>query len=75
VIEFNEGTATLNGESIESGSELKGYGDFELIVDDGHGNFTIIEFKVTSPVPYIAVGSISVVVILLVVFRKKFLRI
>ncbi len=45
-VEFNEGTATLNGNSFASGTEIKKTGSYSLIVTDPSNNVTSIHFKV-----------------------------
>ncbi len=51
-VTFNEGTATLNGDSFASGDEVTEEGEYTLIVTDAAGNSTTVTFSLdkTSPV-------------------------
>ncbi|MFJ7734765.1 S-layer homology domain-containing protein [Lysinibacillus sp. NPDC097287] len=48
---FNEGTATLNGATFTSGTEIDQDGDYELIVTDDAGNVTKIKFIIDRTPP------------------------
>src|SRR5690606_36059156 len=48
---FNEGTATLNGEPFNSGTEVTDEGDYTLIVTDAAGNADTVGFTIDEPVP------------------------
>ncbi|WP_052343677.1 S-layer homology domain-containing protein [Bacillus massiliigorillae] len=50
-IQFNEGKATLNGESIETGTEVEAEGKYELIVTDKAGNVTTVYFDMDKTAP------------------------
>jgi len=52
-IDFNEGTATLNGAAFTSGSTVTAEGAFTLIVTDAAGNFTTINFTIDKTPPTI----------------------
>ena len=45
-IVFNEGTATLNGQTIQSGHRILLPGQYELVVTDSAGNSTTVAFTV-----------------------------
>jgi hypothetical protein len=45
-ITFNEGKATLNGDSITSGATISAEGDYTLIVTDEAGNVTTVSFTI-----------------------------
>ncbi|WP_449600436.1 S-layer homology domain-containing protein [Paenibacillus sp. Marseille-Q9583] len=53
-ITFNMGTATLNGDSFVSGSEVRDEGDYTLIVTDGTGNVTTIQFTIDKTAPVVS---------------------
>jgi len=45
-ITFNEGTASLNGEAIESGTVVNEAGDYVLIITDDAGNISTVSFTI-----------------------------
>ncbi|OMD49739.1 S-layer homology domain-containing protein [Paenibacillus odorifer] len=53
-ITFNMGTATLNGDSFVSGSEVRDEGNYTLIVTDGTGNVTNIQFTIDKTAPAVS---------------------
>ncbi|WP_405175391.1 S-layer homology domain-containing protein [Paenibacillus sp. FSL H8-0261] len=53
-ITFNMGAATLNGDSFVSGSEVRDEGDYTLIVTDGTGNVTTIQFTIDKTAPAVS---------------------
>lgn len=53
-IEFNEGEATLNGESIETGAEVEEEGKYELVVTDKANNMTILSFEMNKTPPVVS---------------------
>ncbi|MFJ7952517.1 S-layer homology domain-containing protein [Lysinibacillus sp. NPDC096418] len=48
---FNEGTATLNGATFISGTEIDQDGDYELVVTDAVGNVTTVNFMIDQTAP------------------------
>ncbi|WP_339318037.1 S-layer homology domain-containing protein [Paenibacillus sp. FSL R10-2734] len=54
MITFNMGNATLNGDSFVSGSEVRDEGDYTLIVTDGTGNVTTIQFTIDKTAPAVS---------------------
>ncbi|QJC52509.1 DNRLRE domain-containing protein [Paenibacillus albicereus] len=48
-ISFNEGTATLDGKSVDSGVKVDAWGSHTLIVTDRAGNRTTVVFTLQSP--------------------------
>lgn len=56
VITFNEGTAELNGKSLESGDKVSDEGEYKLVVKDPAGNETIIDFIIDKTPP---IGTIE----------------
>ncbi|WP_207391706.1 Ig-like domain-containing protein [Exiguobacterium sp. IPBC4] len=50
-ISFNEGTATLNGNAISTGTVVTKEGDYELIAQDEVGNKSTIRFKIDTTAP------------------------
>ncbi|WP_026575874.1 Ig-like domain-containing protein [Bacillus sp. UNC438CL73TsuS30] len=50
-ISFNEGTATLNGEEIENGTEVTKEGTYKLEVTDKAGNVTTVNFRIDLTAP------------------------
>ncbi|MFB9865004.1 Ig-like domain-containing protein [Rufibacter immobilis] len=51
VISFNEGTATLNGASFASGSQVSTEGTYALVVTDAAGNKTELSFVLDKTAP------------------------
>ncbi|MFC0396734.1 S-layer homology domain-containing protein [Paenibacillus mendelii] len=51
--EFNEGTATLNGNVFVSGMEIVLDGDYTLVVTDTAGNATTVNFKIDNVAPIV----------------------
>ncbi len=49
--EYNEGTATLDGKSYESGTEISDDGTHTLIVTDKAGNTTVVTFTIDKSLP------------------------
>ncbi|WP_043931158.1 Ig-like domain-containing protein [Bacillus sp. EB01] len=50
-ISFNEGTATLNGETYEWGTVIKSEGTYILVVTDDTGNQTTVKFTIDKTPP------------------------
>jgi len=53
-ITFNEGSATLNGDSYISGSDVTDEGNYTLIVTDEAGNVTNIKFTIDKTAPAVS---------------------
>ncbi|WP_197031461.1 Ig-like domain-containing protein [Bacillus sp. UNC438CL73TsuS30] len=50
-ISFNEGTATINDEAIENGTEVSKEGTYKLVVTDKAGNVTTVNFTIDQTAP------------------------
>lgn len=50
-IEFNNETATLNGESFESGTKVSEEGTYTLVIKDKAGNQTVVNFTIDKTAP------------------------
>ncbi len=77
-INYNEGTATLNGVAFTSGTVINTPGDYTLVVTDSAGNVTTTTFTIEGlpmNLIYIGGGVILLVALLVtmkfVIFRKK----
>ncbi|RXZ82083.1 hypothetical protein EBB07_12190 [Paenibacillaceae bacterium] len=56
-INFNKGTATLNGAAFANGTEIDQDGLYTLVVTDAAGNETIINFQIDTTAP---TGTVSI---------------
>ncbi len=77
-INYNEGTATLNGVAFTSGTVINTPGDYTLVVTDSSGNVTTTTFTIEGlPMNLIYIGGGVIILIALlvtmkfVIFRKK----
>ncbi len=74
-IDFNEGDAYLNGQSIENGQKVTKSGRYELVVTDESGNVTTVEFIVMPDIKTIAIVSVfptlSLITLGTIIFKKK----
>lgn len=61
-ITFNEGTATLNGNSFTSGTTVSTSGKYVLIVEDSAKNKTTVNFELLIPIPDTTAPIVSGVV-------------
>lgn len=53
MVNFNEGTATLNGDAITSGTVVSDEGTYSLIVTDQAGNVTTVKFTIDKTAPVV----------------------
>ncbi len=51
IVQYNEGTATLNGSNYNSGVSISGAGDYVLVVTDSASNQTIVNFTIDTTAP------------------------
>jgi len=56
---FNEGTATLNGNSFESGSKIEIIGNYKLSVIDTYGKTRTIQFSIVPPASQYLLGDVN----------------
>ncbi|WP_066065358.1 S8 family serine peptidase [Neobacillus soli] len=50
-VSFNEGTATLNGKEVKSGTAVKTNGVYTVVVTDAAGNKTTVKFTIDKTAP------------------------
>ncbi len=56
-LQFDEGTATLNGEAFASGTKVDISGSYTLVVTDAHGLISTVSFNVVLPTTSAGGGS------------------
>ncbi|PQD96203.1 hypothetical protein CYL18_06285 [Pradoshia eiseniae] len=59
IITFNEGNATLNGNTFTSGSKVSANGKYTLVVTDEAGNKTTTVFTIDKTAPTLSVNQVS----------------